>query len=77
VFEAQVPFTNNQAEQDIRMMKVQQKISGGFRSQEGAEVFATIRSFLSTARKQAVNVFDAVMYPQRQPFYAAAAPACA
>lgn len=77
MFEPHVPFTNNQAEQDIRMMKVQQKISGGFRSQEGAEVFATIRSFLSTARKQAVNVFDAVMHPQRQPFYAGASPVCA
>ena len=56
----EVPFSNNQAEQDIRMMKVKQKISGGFRTTQGAEVFVTIRSFISTMRKQGENIFIAL-----------------
>ena len=55
-----VPFTNNQAEGDIRMMKLRQKISGGFRSPHGAEDFATIRSFLSTAKKQGWAIINAI-----------------
>ena len=55
-----VPFTNNQAERDGRMMKLRQKISGGFRSLQGALDFALIRSFFSTAKKQGWNIIDAL-----------------
>lgn len=56
-----VPFTNNQSEQDIRMIKVKQKISGGFRTTSGAEIFCNIRGFLSTQRKQGFNLFQAIL----------------
>ena len=47
-----VPFTNNLAEQDIRMVKLQQKISGSWRTDQGAERYLRVRSYISTARKQ-------------------------
>ena len=53
--EPAVPFTNNLAEQDVRMMKVRQKISGGFPSEQWARDFATLRNELSSAHKQGRN----------------------
>lgn len=56
-----MPFTNNLAEQDIRMMKLRMKISGCFRTAEGAKTFATLRSVISTARKQGWNILKTLM----------------
>lgn len=56
-----VPFTNNHAEQILRMLKVRQKISGGFRTKAGAERFLRVRSYIDTVRKHKLPIFQALV----------------
>jgi len=66
---AEVPFTNNQAERDLRMVKGKQKVNGGFGTVSGAVVFARIRGFCSTARKQGKQVFKELSRALQEPEY--------
>jgi len=68
-----VPFTNNQGENDLRMTKVQQKVSGCFRSMEGAQTFCRVRSYLLTCQRQNISASDALnqLFDDKLPEFAA------
>ena len=73
LYNPKVPFDNNLAQLDLRVIKVKQKISGCFRTFKEAQVFCRIRSYISTVKKHGYNVFDAIVLAlNKQPYFALA-----
>jgi len=68
LWDSRIPFDNNQAERDIRMIKVKHKVSGSFRTKAGADVFARIRCMISTLLKQKLPVLSSLTSALRGQF---------
>ena len=71
IHDPNVPFDNNQAERDLRMLKVKMKISNLFQSQDWLNVHATIRSYISTAGKKNLDILDCLNKVYKNPDFAA------